>query len=117
MKVTTKDIIKILPIEAVLKMQLLNEFDVMDPDRKDELIEIVWDSYIAIFQLKLEENIRLALARAEKNQEDLDKDFYKRIREQTERELLSEDTEKATTVNLQHARDELQKLLDRPSSN
>lgn len=116
MKLRAKDIIKILPFEESLKTQLLDEFDTMDPDRKDDIVNIVWRTYNALYELKLEENIQLALQRAESDQESLDEDFYKRVREQTERELLTEETQKTASVDLKDTREELQKILADPTS-
>ncbi len=111
MDFTTKTIIKILPFEKEFKEQLLLAFDSIDPDRRITVERALWDLYDAIYELKLQENIDLALQNALVNKEKLDPEFYKRIKEQTEMEILSSTATAATQVDLTQAREKLEQLL------
>lgn len=111
MKITTKDIIKILPLDENMRKTLLEEFDSMDPDRKYNLEKIMWDTYYTMYKLKLEENIQLALLKAKDNQEKLDEDFYSRVREQTEKEMQSEEVQKTQSADLDSARKAMELIV------
>lgn len=111
MNITTKDIIKILPLEATLKASLLAEYDTLDPDRKLAIADTLWETYDTLFNLKLEENIKLALLQAKDTKETLGKDFYQRIREQTEKEMQQEQAVSVETVDLSAARSAMEKII------
>ena len=109
---TTQDIIKILPFEKKFRTELLRDFDKLNPDQKFAIERLVWNFYDAIYQSRLDENMQQAFLRAENNQEKLDKDFYKRIREQTERELQQEFSQTGTNVDLSTAREALKEVQE-----
>lgn len=87
MQLTTKTIIKSLPFEQSFKHELLEQFDALDADTQNAIARIAWDTFYAMYQLKLEENTQLAFVKAQVNQEKLDKDFYQRVKEKTQKEL------------------------------
>lgn len=108
---TTKDIIKILPFEEQFKNDLLGRFDGLSPDQKFTLEQILWETYAVYYDLKLEENIQLALQRAKDNQEPLNNDFYKKVREQTDKALQEETSQQASEKDLEAARVAMQKIV------
>lgn len=110
-KITTKDIIKILPFDEQFKQELLSGFDNLDPDKKFNLEQKLWDTYDAFYELQLKKNMQLALMRARENQEKLDKDFYKRIREQTDKEMQSETVQSVEQVDLSTARKAMELIV------
>lgn len=112
MALTTKDIIQLLPYTEDFKRDLLEKFDGMDPDQKFNIVEIVWDTYTALYNMKLEENMQLAIQKAADKQETIDKDFYARIKAQTDQEMQKAAGQAETTVDLSDAREELQKIID-----
>jgi hypothetical protein len=111
MKLTAKDIIKMLPYRKEFKEDLLNTFDTLTPDQKFNIVQIVWDTYNALYQLKLEENTEIAMMEVADGKEGLDKDFYKRIKDKTAQDMKKEYTEVAATSDLSSAREELEKIL------
>lgn len=113
MKLTTLQIIKYLPFEKTLKDELVNSWSTMDPDKKFNLEQLVWDAYDALYDLKLQENIQLALLRAQENNETLDKDFYKRVEEQTDKEMETETFETTSSVELDQVRSKLELLMNK----
>lgn len=108
---TTKDIIKILPFEKQFKTNLLGQFDGLSIDQKFSLEQILWETYVAFYNLKLEENIKLALLRAKDNQEALNKDFYKKVQEQTDEEMQQEATKNIEAKDLEAARIAMEKIV------
>lgn len=111
MQITTKDIIKILPFEDQLKTSLLDNFDNLNPDQKLAIEQLLWQTYESLFKLKLEENTQMALLRAKEGREKLDKEFYKRVREQTEKEMQSETIQTTQDVDLSEARKAMEVII------
>jgi len=108
---TTKDIIKILPFEEKFKNNLLSQFDELSIDQKFSLEQILWETYIAFYNLKLEDHIQLSLLRTKDNQEPLDSNFYKKVREQTDEEMQQEATKNIETKDLEAARIAMEKIV------
>lgn len=117
MKITTLDIIKILPFEAEFKKSMIEGFDAFTPDQKFNIEQIVWDAYGALYQIKLDKNTREALMKVEDGQESLDKEFHKRIKDQTEKEMQTQFNQTETNVDLTEAREALQAIIKNPSAN
>lgn len=108
---TTKDIIKILPLDKDFKNKLLDEFDQLNPDQKNAVGQILWKAYRDLYKIKRDANLQLAFLRAKNNQEKLDKDFYRRVREQTGKEMEQEVLQTTTQVDLAETREELQAII------
>ena len=68
MKLTTKDLVKILPFEDQEKTDLFQNFDSLDEGQKFEITRILWQAYDALYEIKLEENTQLAFFKAENNE-------------------------------------------------
>ncbi|NMB84311.1 hypothetical protein GYA28_03400 [Candidatus Roizmanbacteria bacterium] len=110
---TTKDIIKNLPLEDKTKNTLLEKFDTFTPDQKFDLEQVMWDAYEAIYNLKLQENLDLALLEAKENKESLDPEFYARVKVQTEKEMAKYLLGSTTEAELKNIRQKIQSLINR----
>jgi hypothetical protein len=108
---TTKDLIKIIPFDDDFKKKLYNQYDTLNPDQKYSIDRALWDTYDALYDIKLDENLQIALQKAKEGKEVLDTGLYKRVREQTERELRTAHATMATHVDLAETRRKLQELL------
>jgi hypothetical protein len=130
MNLTTKDIIRLLPLDPPFKQDLLNRYDTLTADQKFEIEQMVWDVYDELYQLRLEANTEEAFIRVQEQQEAFDEDFYKRIKEKTDNEMMqktatllqhqapaispqnsSDSVEQPSSPNLDATRQELQKIL------
>lgn len=111
MELTTKNIIKILPFKDDFKRSLLERFDSLTDDQRLQIERFIWDFYDALFEIKLQENIQLALAKADDKQTKLDKEFYSRIEEQTEKELMESSVDISAKVDLDRAREQLEEIV------
>ncbi len=111
MTITTKDIIKILPFQEAFKIDFLEKFDTLPSDKKFSVEQILWDAYYALYRLKFDANISLAFERAKNNEETLDKDFYKRVEEQTEKEMETQALESTEKVDLESARKAMELIV------
>lgn len=111
MKITTQDIIKVLPFEEDFKKVLADFYGKADADRKFNLEQMLWDTYFTYFQIRLDENIELAMEKAKDGQEKLDGDFYKRVRMETQKQIENESIKKVTSSDLDSVRAKLQSFL------
>lgn len=115
MTLTTKDIIKMLPFEEAFKAKLLEDFDTLSPDQKYQIEELIWDAYAVIYQLRFEKNFREALLRVEEKKEEIDEEFSKRIREQTNKDLQNTQTQQSSAIDLSETRAALQEIINDPT--
>lgn len=111
MKLKTKDLIKILPFDEKFKTDLFNQYDYLDPDQKFAIVRLLWETYDALYELRLEENTRLAFLKVETGEEKLDKEFYNRVREQTEKEMQTESVQSVEGADLAAAREAMEKII------
>ena len=111
MKLRTKDVIKILPLDEGFKKDLLSSYDSLNPDVRNDIVRILWDAYDCIFQMRLEKNLNIALNEAMENREKLDPGLYKRVRDLTRSEMAYMNEEDLKSTDLTQAREELAKLI------
>ena len=118
MKMTTLDIIKMLPFEKEFQAQLFEQFDTLTPDQKFSLEQLLWDTYEALYKLKLEENLQQAFSGAKTNKEKLDSDFYARAKQQTEKEMETDFLKSTAGFDISHIRTKLELITkNEPESN
>ena len=108
---TTKDIIKILPFKEDFRMQLLERFDTLNLDALFNIEQALWDAYAYVYDLKIKENLQLAMDKAANGEEKLDEDFYKRVLEKTEKEMEKEAIGSSEKVDLSAARVAMEKIV------
>lgn len=116
MKMTTQNIIKMLPFQKEFQIKLIEQFDQLTADQKFALEQILWDTYEAIYKLKLQENLQLALLRAKNKQEKLDKDLYARAKKQTEKQMETDFVKNATDFDVSHTRAKLESIIKKEST-
>lgn len=109
---TTIDLIKILPFEEGFKNELIQKYDSLNEDQKFMLQQVVWETYYALYKLKLDENITKARTKLGSGEEDLGEDFYAKVRKQTEEELEQEVQAGGDKFDLNQAREKLQNVVD-----
>lgn len=108
---TTKDIIKILPFDEAFKTQLLGQYDTLDEDRKSVIVDMLWDAYGMLYDVKLQENMQIALAKADKGEQELDSTFYAKMVEQTEKEMQELSIEAVEGADLGAARTAMENII------
>ncbi len=111
MKLTTKGILQLLPVDGNLKKELLDNWDKMEPDQRANLEQLVWDTYRALYKLRLEEKLRLELAKLGRDEGTLEPALYSRLQEETDREMASENFSVSTSSELTSIREKLQTFL------
>lgn len=111
MQLTTKNIIKILPLDQKMKEDMLANFDSYPSERKFLVEQIVWEAYDDFFMLRLEENLMLGRLEAQERKKELGPDFYQRMRKKTEEEIMSQSVAAAEKLDLDVAREKLATVL------
>jgi hypothetical protein len=111
MKITTIDIIKMLPFEEDFKKDLVENFDNLTADQKFNIERIVWGAYDALYQLKLEENLQIAFSEMKHNREKVNKDFYNRVRDLTDNQMAQMGVEDIKEMDLDIAREKLAEIM------
>lgn len=111
MEITTKDIIKFLPLGDAFKNKLLAEFDNLDPDKKFSIERMLWNIYDAFFEMKIQEKFTLGLERAKKNQIPLDKNFYHTMEQEAKKEMEAGLFKETTDADLDAVRTKLEALM------
>lgn len=111
MVLQTKDIIKILPFDEKFKKELLESFDKLDVDRRNNIERLLWETYFTLYDIKLQENLRIALEEVARNQEKLDKDLYNRVKKLTNNEMNQVSEQDIRDMDIDITREKLQELI------
>ncbi len=117
MQADTKKILQSLPFDEAFKTDLLKKLDTYDTVSKFQISQIIWDTFFALYEFKLEENLDAAFDRAEKDQETLDENFYKRVRDLTDKQMEEELVATSTKLDLTSTRQKLEELMGKPTNN
>lgn len=112
----TKKILQALPFDKAFKNDLLAKLDSYDTVSKFQISQIIWDTYFALYELKLDENLDAAFERGEKNQETFDENFYKRARALTDKQMEEELISTNTKIDLTTTREKLEELMKKPGN-
>lgn len=108
---TTKDAIKLLPIDESLKLQILNTFDYMDNEQKMKISRIAWKTYDYLRQSQIDFNIEKQLDKVENGQAELGPVFGEEVLKQSEQDMKAHLSEKSGAVDLETARQAVQKII------
>lgn len=111
MKITTLEIIKFLPFEKVFQTNLIEKFDKLNPDQKFALEQVVWDAYEAIYKLRLEENIKLALLNAKDSTVKMDENFFNNIKAETVSQMETEFSKDSAKSDIAQIRTRLEEIM------
>ena len=114
MKLTTKDIIAILPFDKDFKVSLFNDFDSLDQNQGYLVAQILWKAYYSYYTLLLQENIALAMHSPEKIGITVDNTFYDQIEARTKEEMRNFTLDGKISINLEEAKEKLEKIIDMP---
>lgn len=110
-QLTTQEIIQSLPFNQLFKKTLIAEFPKMESGRKFIVEQLLWDTYEALFQIKIDEKTDLAFEKAKRNEIELDENFYKTIRAEAEKEMKEGVFQRTTDQDLEAIRTKLQSFI------
>lgn len=111
MQLTTANIIKVLPFEESFKHELLQELPVLSKGQVFTLDGILRNTFYALYDARLQENMQIALDKVAHNQEKLGEDFYARVQQQTMEELEEAGRDKIDSADLEAARRAMEQIV------
>jgi hypothetical protein len=109
---TTKDVIKMLPLDDTLKMQVLNMYDYMEPAQKLTIEVIAWRSYDLMRQEKLDINLAKEFEAVDEGKSHFGKGFYSDVVKKTDQQEQKDFAETASTVDLAAARRAMEQIIN-----
>ena len=112
MKVTTENIIKMLPFEQSFKDNLLAGWGDLSSDQKFAITQTLWSAYADVYDIAFDKNLHVELLKIQEGQGELDEGLYQRIKEQTELELQQIGEQQESSTDLSSTREALDKILE-----
>ena len=109
---TTKDVIKQLPIEDKLKTQILNMYDHMEPAQKLTIQRIAWKTYDLMREERIEENVQQGFENVSKGEGQLGKDFYDNVVKKTDQEMVKDVQKSIQATDLAAARQAMEQIIN-----
>ena len=109
---TTKDAIKLLPIDEKLKIQVLNMYDYLEPAQKLTIEVIAWKTYFMQHEERVNINLEKALEAAAEGNEKLGKDFYANVLKKTAQEEQKDMSDRLTNTDLAAARHAMEQIMN-----
>lgn len=114
MKITTIELLNVLPFEEAFKTNLRESWDGLSQDQKIAIGQLLWDSYAEVYQIRFETNTELALLEVADEKGKLDNELYKKVKEKTDKEMQQQLHKEISESTLAQTRDALQNILDKP---
>ena len=111
MKLTTKDVITILPFDQAFKKELAVAFESAGADRKFELERSIWKIYDMIFEDYKEKHLEEQLEDSVNGRRELNNNFYKEASELASNNVAATEEEGLKKEELNIMRDKLQAII------
>lgn len=108
---TVKDVIKFLPLDEELKLQILRTYDYMDPAQKLAISRVAWNTYYQLKQTQVDLEIGKQLDKVKQGQAQLGPDFYEEVLKNTDQEINKELSNSYGAVDLATARQAMQQIV------
>jgi hypothetical protein len=108
---TIKDVIKFLPLDGELKLQILRTYDYMDPAQKLAISRVAWNTYYQLKQTQVDLEIGKQLGKVKQGQAHLGPDFYEEVLKNTDQEINKELSNSSGAVDLATARQAMQQIM------
>jgi len=110
-KITTKDLITLLPLGNELQQKLLSEIDSYSPDAKFEMEKILWGAYDALHEAKVEQKLEVQFEEALHGNRELDSDFYNSAEKAVEHDKQVSLNNQTSSHDLEIVRNKLQAIV------
>lgn len=109
---TTKDAIKLLPLDDTLKRQVLNMYDFMEPDAKRTIERLSWKTYFYMYNQQTQFNIINQFEEVEQGKAKFGKEFAKEVDKKTQQDMRTQADETAGSVDLAAARHAMEQIMN-----
>ncbi|OGK21178.1 hypothetical protein A2866_00190 [Candidatus Roizmanbacteria bacterium RIFCSPHIGHO2_01_FULL_39_8] len=114
MKVTIQDIIAFLPFEEEYRQKIKRQLIEIDSATRISLEDQLWETFDALCDLYYQKNFQKGLYEMGEGAKSFGPNFYKRIREETDKEIEMDMTKKTTAFGIEEVREKLQKYIQEP---
>lgn len=111
MQITVKNILTMIAKDATSAAKYIADFESLGSDERFLAERAIWDAYDALYDARLEANFQLAMEDVKNGKEVLDEEFYKKVREKTEKELTSKIHSVGSDADLVAVREKLQQAM------
>ncbi|HZE87300.1 MAG TPA: hypothetical protein VE090_03785 [Methylomirabilota bacterium] len=108
---TTQDVIKLLPIDETIKMQVLKMYDYMDPAQKLAIQRIAWNTYDFMSAQQVDDMVELQLDKVREGDGKLGIDFYDTALKHADQQIQKELQESSGAVDLATARQSMEQII------
>lgn len=95
---------------------LIEKFNTLNDDERFEVSNKIWDLYDLMYDGRLQVNLQKALNEVAANKKELSPDFYKKVKEETDKEIEKQFHEDTTSVDLNSVRDKISKIIGSPNT-
>lgn len=116
MNLTTENIIKMLSKNESATKILLERFNSLNDDERFEVSNKIWDLYDLMYEGRLQVNVQKALNEVAANKKELSSDFYKKVKEETDKEVEKEFFADTTSADINSVRDKISKIIGNPAT-
>jgi hypothetical protein len=106
------DIIKAMPIDEKLKLQIINRYDFLAPSQKLAVDYLAWTTFYDLYEETLNDNLGVQYQNVKKGTDNFGGDFYKRALEKTDHQMINELQESLTNANLSIARKAIEQIMN-----
>lgn len=111
MNLTTENIIKMLSKNESTSKILIEKFNTLNDDERFEVSNKIWNLYDLMYEGRLQVNVQKALNEVAANKKELSPDFYKKVKEQTDKEIEKEFFVDTTNADIDSVRDKISKII------
>lgn len=108
---TTLDIIKAMPIDDKLKMQIVNNYDDMKPGQKSAIDHTAWTTFHAVYHELVKENLALQFEKVKQGEDHFGGDFDARAVKKAESDMQNDLQESLGKADLAIARTAMEKIV------
>lgn len=113
---TTKDVIKLLPIDEALRIQVLNVFDYLEPDQKLSIERIAWKMYDMMEEEQIELAVQEQYDAVKEGKAELGKQFYAEAVQKAEQQMTKHISTETAHSDLEAARLAMHKIVSEISA-
>ncbi len=109
---TTKDVIKQLPLEDALKVQILQMYDTMEPGQKLTIQRIAWRTYDLLRAGHIDESLERSLESVKKGESHLGPDFYSSVVKKADQAIMNDSQTATRAVEIAQARTAMEQIIN-----
>ncbi len=114
--VTNRQLIKFLPIDEKVKMDILAKIDTFTADQNYELSKLCWTVFYELIDMETAYEFKKAILDASEGKRSLQNEMYKKIEEQVFQRFIRDLREEQEADLLEETRQKLQAMITRKIS-